>query len=164
MTYRWYDQDQTLIVGPDGFKFPPEPGNRFYDKMVLDGSSVDAYQQPSPTRGDVNEERERRIRAGQTVTLSNGTTLTAQTRDEADFRNLNGLVSKAIIYTMMQNTEAVMTFCDADNVRHELTPDLVIELGSLVGARVDNLYKKSWAIKDDPKGIATNYKDESLWE
>lgn len=117
---------------------------------------------PAPTRDDVSLERDRRIASGHTIVLSDARTFTVQTRNEADFRNINGLVLKDTLLQMQSDTTTEIIFRDADNVDQTLTAPFMIELGNLVAAAVDNLYKKSWTLKDaDP--IPSDYTDDSYW-
>lgn len=85
-----------------------------------------------------------------------------QTRDEKDFRNINGLVSKAILLQLAGDTATTITFRDASDVDQILTAGQMIEVGSIVGAKVDAIYKKSWALKDT-NPIPENYTDDTHW-
>ena len=127
----------------------------------------DAFENPNPTpppisRAAVNEERKRRIANNQTITLSDGRTFTVQTRNEEDFRNLNGLVTQAVVYSMSQQLSVEMTLRDADNVDQILTPAQMIETGSKVAAQVERLYEKSWEIKQ-MSPIPDDYKSDGYW-
>lgn len=115
----------------------------------------------APDNDAVNQERDRRIHLGHSVMISDGRTINVQTRDDRDFRNLNGLVSQAIVYTIMQQ-QATMLFRDADDTIHEVTPAQMIEIGSLVAAKVQAIYEKAWAIKElDP--IPDDYDSDERW-
>lgn len=95
----------------------------------------------------VDAERDRRIAAGHDVTIGDGRTISVQTRDERDFRNLNGLVSQAIVFTVLQQPDAAMLFRDASDTNHQVTPAQMIEIGSLVAAKVQAIYQAAWTIK-----------------
>lgn len=124
---------------------------------------MEAARQPPPLSGaDVSLERDRRISRGQTVTTAAGLTLTVQTRNEGDLLNLNGLVTRAMLMLSLGQAGTI-TFRDQDNVDHTLTPQQMIEVGSLVAAKIDALYKRSWALKDTAGGIPADYQDDRYW-
>lgn len=134
--------EELAAIGLEKYVPPPKP-----------------YEPPSP--GHVNNERDQRIHKGHSVVISDGRTINVQTRDDRDFRNLNGLVSQAIVYTIMQQ-QATMLFRDADDTIHEVTPAQMIEIGSLVAAKVQAIYEKAWAIKElDP--IPDDYDSDERW-
>lgn len=117
---------------------------------------------PVSTTEDVSFERDLRIAAGQPVTISDGRTFTVQTRDEKDFRNINGLVLKAILLQSNGDTTTTITFRDADDNDQTLTASQMIEVGTIVGDKVDNIYKKSWTLKA-MSPIPDNFRDNLFW-
>ena len=109
----------------------------------------------------VSEERDRRIAAGISVTVSN-TTFTVQTRDEVDFRNVNGLVSKGILLVSTGDVITTVPFRDLDNVEHELTATDLISMGEQVAANVTKIYQYAWYLKSlDP--VPETYNSDQWW-
>lgn len=148
-----FDPGAGRTLGPDGGKIGDTWNGSTYTSQP--------QQTPPPTSSDVSSERDRRIALGSTITISDNRTFTVQTRNETDFRNLNGLVSKAIVMTMMGDS-GTLVFRDADNTDQTLTAAQMIEVGSLVAAKVDAIYKASWTIKGlDP--IPSDYADNARW-
>lgn len=142
----------------------PVPSRKFRDAWSSEGTVIviDPVAKAEILKGLINKERDRRIALGHTVTLSDGTVIQVQTRDEKDFRNINGLVSQALVYSMMNNLTEEMTFWGADNTEHTLTPAKMIEMGSLVGKLVEGLYAKGRALKVmDP--IPDDYDNDAHW-
>jgi hypothetical protein len=110
---------------------------------------------------DVSAERDRRIALGASVTIGS-VTFTVQTRNETDFRNLNGLVSKGILLLMQSDVTTTTTFRDADNVDRVLNAQGLVSMGSQVAAHVDAIYKSSWVIKSlNP--IPADFKSDKYW-
>ncbi len=127
-----------------------------------EGGTIEAFVATPVSKADVENERARRIAAGHVVTIdATGVQIEVQTRNDVDFRNLNGLVSQAIVYSVMQSSQAI-AFRDANNQVHDLTPAEMIEVGSDVAAAVQTIYEKSWALKE-MMPIPENYKDDSYW-
>lgn len=131
-----------------------------------EAEAIDIFRQgllPPPLCGaDVSMERDRRISHGQTITTAAGVTMTVQTRNESDMINLNGLVTRAMVMLTLQQPGTI-TFRDQGNTDHTLTPAQMIEVGSLVAASIDRLYKRSWALKDAPGGIPADFTDDRHW-
>ncbi len=161
-TRKWYPTESI-----NGYKLAPNIEDLYTEAELIEkfGLKKKPVVVVEKTRDDwkelVNDERSRRIAAGQTVTLSDGRTFTMQTRSEEDFRNINGMVSKAIVLTLQQSATTV-SMNDAANVEQEFTPAQMIEVGSVVGAKVDEIYKCSFKLKAmDP--IPTDYNDDKYW-
>lgn len=114
---------------------------------------------------DVTIERDNRISKGITVTLSSGKQIPVQTRNDTDFRNIQGLVSNATLFLLNNDLVTTIKFRDADDNDQFLTAPETIEMGKLVAAFVSNIYSKSWAIKDRIKNGEkfTDITNESLW-
>ena len=141
-----------------------KPDRAFRDAWKLDGNviTLDPSAKNETLKKKINKERTRRISLGQSITLSDGRTFVVQTRTEEDFRNLNGLVSKALVYAMAQQLEAEIYFRDAANNVQTLTPAQMIECGELVAASVQAIYQASWDLKA-LSTIPDNYADDEHW-
>lgn len=101
----------------------------------------------------VNAERDRRIALGCPVDFGGALTFRVDTRNEADFRNINRLVTYAVTEQAAgRGAEASILFRDAANATHTLTPDQVVALGRAVSQRVAAIYVASWGIKDAVAG------------
>lgn len=79
--------------------------------------------------------------------------LTAQTRDERDFRNIQGLVTAAIVAQAAGST-ATMPFRDADDLVWDLVPAEVVLLGTQAMGWVQAHYQAAWAHKEALKALA----------
>lgn len=95
---------------------------------------------------DVNRTRDEMIARGAPITIGESS-LTAQTRDERDFRNITGLVTAAIL-AQAAGSSATMPFRDADDAVWDLAPAEVILLGTQAMAWVQAHYQAAWAHKD----------------
>src|SRR5690606_4138640 len=112
-------------------------------------------------RAAINAERERRISAGATVTVTGIGEIPVQGRD-VDIRNLQGLGLMALARVSSGDTTTLTTFRDADNVDHDLTPLQVLELVQNAAAVVEAIIQASWTIKAmDP--LPADVTDDSLW-
>lgn len=109
----------------------------------------------------IDDERDRRIAAGVSVTIAN-TTFTAQTRDEIDFRNINGLVSKGILLLMQSDFTTTSPFRDADNNEQLLNAQGLISMGEQVAARVTEIYQYAWYLKTLTP-IPETYNSDQWW-
>lgn len=116
--------------------------------------------QPEPTHTQVNEERERRI--GMVTSITIGGSLMNVDMSDQSRQNINGLSTLAIIALMNNVTTPIVNFRDADNIDHALTAAQVISMGQQVAARIDSVYKKSWAIKALTP-IPVDYTNDSYW-
>ncbi|MEQ1938628.1 hypothetical protein ABMA46_10260 [Mesorhizobium sp. CN5-321] len=116
---------------------------------------------PVASNEDVNAERERRIAAGATVTVTAAGAIPVQGRD-VDVRNLQGLGLAALARVSAGDTTTMTTFRDADNVDHDLTPPQVLELVQRAAGVVEAIITASWAIKAmDP--LPADVTDDALW-
>jgi len=78
-----------------------------------------------------------------------------QTRDEVDFRNINGLVSMALILLGNSDTTTQIGFRDMFNGTHMMTAPQLIQMGIFVNTAVSNLYSKSWVKKAEIDACTT---------
>lgn len=147
----------------DNATIPDDPFNRDwrrYQAWVAGGNTPDAADARPATPDDVNRERDHRIAAGVTVDIG-GLGIPVQTRDERDFRNINGLVSRALVAKIAQSA-ATIQFRASDNTVYDMSPDHLLSLGEQVAAHVQAIYAASWAIKAlDP--IPSDYADDARW-
>lgn len=102
---------------------------------------------------DVNRTRDEMISRGAAITIGESV-LTAQTRDERDFRNITGLVTAAIL-AQAGGSSATMPFRDADDTVWDLAPAEVILLGTQAMAWVQAHYQAAWAHKAALLALAT---------
>ncbi|MGN6142415.1 MAG: DUF4376 domain-containing protein [Mesorhizobium sp.] len=130
-----------------------------WSKMVT--AEAKATAADDAKRAAVNVERERRIAAGATVTVTGAGEIPVQGR-EADVRNLQGLGLMALARVSAGDTATVTTFRDALNVDHDLTPPQVLELVQQAAAAAEAIIQASWAIKAiDP--LPADVKADELW-
>ena len=113
-------------------------------------------------RDKVNEERERRIKEGTKVSITNYGEVSLQGRLE-DQTSLQGLAFGAQLRMSLGDNKTELLFLDKDNILHKLTPPQLLELWQKGAAFVSATYAKSWVIKElDP--FSTNPSDPGLWE
>jgi hypothetical protein len=105
----------------------------------------------------VNNERERRIAAGKTVTVG-GTPdkIFPVDTDAISIRNIQGLGSAATLRIIQGDTTTLTSFRDSNNIGHDLTPLEIVALAMGVAAHIKDVYNASWAIKDDINGLPAN--------
>jgi hypothetical protein len=138
-------------------QYDPEPT----DAEIAAVESVIASYSTGPDTTDVDAERDRRIAQGVTITLADGTVIPVQTRDDVDFRNLNGL-STAGLALQLQGSTQMTVFRDAENNGHSLTPAQLVELGMKVAAAIQAVYARSWALKG-MSPIPDDYAADKYW-
>jgi|CXWL01.1.fsa_nt_gi hypothetical protein len=139
----------------------PKNINEIFSTEELSQIGLEKREIPVSSK-DVSKARDSRISEGATITLSSGLSIPVQTRNETDFRNINGLVSQAIVYTIINQPNATIIFRGTDDVEYNLTPSLMIELGSKVAQRVQSIYEAAWVIKKmDP--IPSDYNESYRW-
>ncbi|MHA7968974.1 DUF4376 domain-containing protein [Rhizobium sp. CAU 1783] len=155
----------------DGLRMaiPDDPSNR-HRRMIAsweaDGNIIPPYVLPAAVSTDVNAERDRRIQAGTTITVTGygPIPLTGRERDQI---NLITLASRAQAMKAAGLTAAGIVIRDRDNINHTLTPDQMIELVSAGTGWIEATMKVSWDMKDSagafPDGIPPNYTDDLYW-
>lgn len=150
-------------------KAPGLPDNLTLDKPsefdFWDGEkwSEDEEAKAASLNEAINAERDRRISLGATVSLTSGKSFTVQMRDQRDWRNTNGLGSAGIARIIAGDNSTPVTFRDADNNEHSLTPPELVEMGLQVAARVDAIYNSSWAIKA-MSPIPEDFTEDKYWQ
>lgn len=149
----------------DNATIPSDPLNRDwrrYQAWVAGGNEPDAAGAIPVAASDVDRERDRRIALGATVDIG-GISIPVQTRDERDFRNINGLVSRALVAKMTAPaSDVVIQFRAADNTVYNMAPDHLLSLGEQVAAHVQAIYAAAWAIKALGQ-IPSDYADDARW-
>lgn len=80
---------------------------------------------------------------------------TIQTGSDIDFRNLNSLMSIAILQNSMGETRPIFSFRDQENQDHNLTPLQMIQMCVYATQYISGLYQKSWAKKTEISNINT---------
>ena len=115
----------------------------------------------SPASADINAERDRRIAAGKTFTVSSYGDIPVS-GDATTQLNLLALKDTARDLKVASVTAAVIPYRDADNAQHMLTADQIIELVDAGKSHVQMLYSASWTLKAmDP--IPADFADDSYW-
>lgn len=125
-------------------------------QWVADGHVIHPYSIPSPSRYNVEQERDRRLALGIMITLGSGRMIAAQTRYLEDFRNITYLVSTAATVPQDQ------IFRDAYNNNLVLTAAEMIEFGAQLTNRVQEYYEAMWTLKD-MTDIPFDYMADIYW-
>lgn len=108
----------------------------------------------------VNEERTRRIIAGNTFTVNGKDIFLTGEKENKD--NLSDLAFAASMRMSQGDFSHVTVFRDGNNKDHELSPQEILQLWSVATSYVSNLYQKSWDLKaKDP--IPDDYTDDKYW-
>lgn len=119
-----------------------------------------------PTADDVNMERSRRIKAGE-IFLVSGAGLIPLTGRNEDKINLAALKATAKELQGAGVSDPVMTFRDANNVNHLLTPAQMIDLVDQGQAWIFAVMQRSWEMKDGTgaytAGIPEDYYESHHW-
>lgn len=119
------------------------------------------YQAPPVSAEQINTERDRRIALGAEVTVGD-VTFSVQTRDDKDFRNINGLATKGVVLSMQGDAETTVSFRDADNEERLLNGEGLISMADQVAQHVSAIYAASWALKAMTP-IPADYAADSYW-
>ncbi|MCO5153389.1 MULTISPECIES: DUF4376 domain-containing protein [unclassified Shinella] len=102
---------------------------------------------PRPSGTEINAERDRRIAAGKTFTVTGYGDVALQGRIQ-DQVNLQARLIAAQTAKALGVTDPLLVIRDANNVNHMLTPDQVIELVSDGTAWIEATMQVSWDMKD----------------
>lgn len=122
---------------------------------------VHVTQQVTLTNKHINKERARRVEEGKVFTLSDGKQIRLR-GDKESKTNLLGLALAAVM-RKLNSDNTITPFRDADNIVHDLSPDLMFELWSKGSAHISDLYKASWGMKDAVDGIPSDYREDIKW-
>ena len=114
----------------------------------------------------VTAERDRRLEAGVTVTVTGYGAIPMQGRAQ-DMINTLSLKDTARDLKAANITAAIIPFRDADNTLHSLTADQVIEMVNAGKQKASLIYQTAWDMKDGTGdftgGIPADYTDSSYW-
>ncbi|PIE10056.1 MAG: hypothetical protein CSA72_10610 [Rhodobacterales bacterium] len=165
---RWADVAQTLInveIEKDGAwvvttAAVDDPGTAELF-AAAQAAGVADYQRRQPTGADVNEERARRLAQGKSFTVSWQDDPIPMTGRPFDQRTILGLLQRATAYHVQGIDAALITYRDAANVIHHLTPAQFIELAQLGMNWVEAVMDVSWTMKD--RGIPFDYDADPRW-
>lgn len=159
------------IVLEDGADWLPPDGTSIIpnDDAVMDiGGTIvgGVYTPPVPPvvdvpRSAVDAERERRIQEPWTVQMPSNGVVFQVNMDTESQRNIQGLSTIGIVLKTAAPMQATM-FRDYANKVHALLPDDLISMGLQVAARIQAVYQKAWALKDNPP-IPADFADDKYW-
>ncbi len=150
----------------DDFRTRAATGDPLH-RLIWDGAEIRPYQ-PAPAeihaerRQAVNRERERRLAAGKPFAVSWQAEPIPMTGRPFDQTVILGLVQRATALHMQGVTEAAITFRDAANTTHHLTPAQFLELGQAGTNWVEAVMTASWALKDSGS-IPEDFADDTYW-
>ena len=94
---------------------------------------------------DIDNLRDNKIMAGVPYTFPGAVSGTIQTRSDADFRNITGFSTAALV---MMGQPVTLKFRDQEDRVHDLTPQQAVELGLAVTQALSAIYQVAWAHKD----------------
>jgi len=102
----------------------------------------------------VAEERYVAEQAGVVYEFPDGTG-TVQTRNDTDIRNVQAQVLAAVILSGQGITDPIMSFRDAENETHVMTPVQMITMGMTVSATISGLYQTKWTKDEQIEALAS---------
>lgn len=123
---------------------------------VADGNTIHPYTLPTPSRYNVDQERDRRLAMGILITLASGRMMAVQTRGLEDFRNITFLVTTAATVPSDQ------IFRDAYDNLQTISASEMIELGAQLTGLVSEYYEAGWTLKDMSE-IPFDYFADMYW-
>lgn len=126
-----------------------------------DGAVFSPPPAPAPVGADVNAERDRRVTAGSTFTVTGYGDIPVA-GDETTARNLQGLAFAAQMRVAQGDVTTLTPYRDEANAIHQLTPPQMIELWSLGAAFISAVYQASWTLKDGAS-IPADYTSDGYW-
>lgn len=136
----------------------------FRDAWFFDGDSVevDTAKKQEILSGMVNEERERRLEKGSTISVTGYGGIPMQGRNQDQITTL-ALEASASALKAQGVTAAALPFRDSDNTNHLLTPDQTLELMGKAKKFAQDVYQAAWDLKDDPAGIPDDFTEDKYW-
>lgn len=159
-----------LEIGPNrwqAFTLDENDGDAKFNLTVLrnrisKGPAIAAHEPPdaTPTNGDVNFERDRRLTLGQPLSIT-GYAYPIYV-NWADQANLTSVAVAAAAQIQQGNGEQTIVWRDNQNVEHILTYSQVLELHVVATAATSAIYQFSWALKQGT--IPGNYADDIYWQ
>jgi hypothetical protein len=121
----------------------------------------------SPTSADVNAERERRIEAGKSFTVTgygHSIKLTGRLKDQIVYQ---ARITAALQLIAAGDTTTTLVLRDGNDVNRHLTGPQMAELTSKGIAWMEDIMQVSWDMKDAagdfPDGIPADYTNDSHW-
>lgn len=132
-----------------------EVANLTVELAALRAPAVTLESAKDDKRAEVNRLRDERIFGGLSYLFPDGLTGMVDTREQSDFDNLQALTTLAQVLQSSGETLPVITFVDAEDQAHALTPSQMIDLGVAVTQRVAEIYAASWPMKASVKAAAT---------
>ena len=142
---------------------PWDVGDSLLAEVTALTSEVEALRAPAVTletakadkRRVINGLRDEKIFGGLSYLFPDGSTGMVDTREQPDFDNLQALTTLAQVLQAGGETGPVITFVDAEDQAHALTPSQMIDLGVAVTQRVAAIYAASWPMKASVKAATT---------
>ncbi|SNY93429.1 protein of unknown function [Cohaesibacter sp. ES.047] len=161
-----YLQDGSINAVIDGrvLTVPDHPTNRhrqILSEWEADGGIIAPNTAQATTGNDVNAERSRRIESGCSVSVTGVVDPIPLQGRPQDQTNLLGLVTGAQLHIASGDTTTI-TFRDADNVDHDLTPSQVLELWQGGATFISAVMQASWDLKAATP-IPSDYTDDAYW-
>lgn len=146
-----WNGEKWLVIDPEP-EAEPEP--------------VDPAAALAALHAEINDERDRRINAGVTVSVTGYGDIPVQGREE-DRINTLALKDTARDLIAAGITDPIVPFRDADNVLHLLTPAQTAELADKGKTAAAAIYQVAWAMKDGTApfeaGIPDDITDDQWW-
>lgn len=152
-----YTDNGQSITDPNGMCIPKAGGNGHYQQfLALQAASEAELVEPTgPTLAEVKATACARIEAKRQelektavwVNWPDGVRSIIQTRDERDWRNINGVAARGLAH-LMQGSSEDDWFRDANDVNHTLLPTQAVDMGYQAAAAVSALAKIAQDAKD----------------
>ncbi len=130
--------------------------NLTLDLAALRAPAVTLETAKADKRVEVNRLRDEKIFGGMSYLFPDGLTGMVDTREQSDFDNLQALTTLAQVLQSNGEAGPVITFVDAEDQAHALTPSQMIDLGVAVTQRVATIYAASWPMKAAIKAALTS--------
>ena len=102
----------------------------------------------------VEDELNRRIRAGVPYSFPDGQTGSVQLRNDRDQSNVQAVASAGNALVTLGDTSSKVAFRDGENVTHTMTGAEAVAFGLFVMNAIAALYAAAWAHKDAIKQLA----------
>jgi len=139
------------VYGPIPFTASPDDTEEHGRLLFADAqASAAPYVAPLPTlaqrKKEVDALRVQVIASGLPYDFSDGPG-TIQLRNESDVRNVMGVAASGQSLASMGSSETI-SFRDAENVTHDLSPNDAILMGLAVSAFISAHYSTAWSHKD----------------
>ncbi|WP_319533428.1 hypothetical protein [uncultured Cohaesibacter sp.] len=168
---QWSDNGWEILADHRGETWFDGEGNSVRIDFLGDPSERDLKatpvepesEEPGPLTGDdVNLERLKRIEDGCNVSVTGVVDPIPLQGRVQDQTNLLGLATGAQLRIASGDTTTTITFRDADNVDHDLTPPQVLELWQGGANFISAVMQASWDLKAATP-IPSDYTDNAYW-